>query len=105
MIETETKIVTTMCERESVVKASCDFCLKELPIEREVYSDCKMDSMRLGNHVSLTISHRDWGNDSVDSIEYFEFCSVKCCLDWIAKNNSKLHSRTREFNIECHGVY
>ena len=105
MVETETKIVTTKRERESVVRACCDFCLKELPVKKEVYSDCEMDSMRLGNHVSLMTSHHDWGNDSVDSIERFEFCSVRCCLDWIAKNEQKLHRRTREFDIECHGVY
>lgn len=105
MIEKETKIVTTQKEEESVVRAACDFCSKELPIEKVTYWNCEKDSMRLGKHVSLMTSHRDWGNDSVDSLDHFQFCSMKCCLDWIAKNESKLYSHTREFEIECHGVY
>ena len=31
-----------------------------------------------GAYWELTTGHNDWGNDSVDSIEYFDICSDAC---------------------------
>lgn len=66
-------------EEKEVVKKSlekvttgrrCDFCNKEiLPVDGKKY-----------NYFYITTSHSDWGNDSIDSIEYFDACSVECAL-------------------------
>ena len=33
----------------------------------------------IGDYWELTTGHHDWGNDSIDSIEYFDLCSKECC--------------------------
>lgn len=105
MIKTEKKLVTIQREEESITLASCDCCHKDLELVNERYSDCEKDSKVIHRYVSLTTSHHDWGNDSVDSIESHEFCSMKCCLKWITEHEKELKSNTREFNIECDGTY
>ena len=48
----------------------CDFCGKAiLPVDGEKY-----------DYFYITTSHCDWGNDSIDSFNYFDACSVKCAL-------------------------
>lgn len=89
MIKTEKKIVTSQREEESVVEAYCDFCEKPLKLTNEDYSNCQKDSKVVGKCVNLTTSHRDWGNDSVDSIKDYQFCSIKCCLDWIIAHKKR----------------
>jgi hypothetical protein len=105
LIKIETKIITSQKEEESKVAAMCDFCSKELELTDEVYYKFKKDSKIIKRYVGLTTSHNDWGNDSEDSVETYQFCCIKCCLDWILSHEKALNTDTREFNIVCQGVY
>lgn len=105
MIKTERKTITTKREEESITEASCDYCLKQLDLVKEQYYNCEKDSIVIDKYIELTTSHSDWGNDSVDSIECYQFCCVECCLEWIKKNKKELESHTRRFNIECNDTY
>ncbi len=105
MIETEIRTATFTKEEESVIEAQCDCCKKQLPIEEKTYYRYKIDSKTVGDHVSLVSSHGDWCVDSGDSVERFQFCSMKCCLDWMVQNKEDLRSHTRSFEIDCHGTY
>lgn len=52
------KIIIT----EKLVGIKCDICGKEIT----------------GKFWRLTTHHNDWGNDSIDSYEYFDLCSREC---------------------------
>ncbi len=105
MIKTKTKLITIQREEESIVSVYCDNCNKSLELINESYANCKKDSKVLNRYVKLTASHHDWGNDSVDSIKTYQFCSIKCCLEWIIAHEKELNTPTREFEIECNGTY
>ena len=48
----------------------CDYCNKEiLPVDGKRY-----------DYFYITTSHCDWGNDSVDSYEHYDACSIGCAL-------------------------
>jgi len=61
--------VTTIEKR--CIGTSCDTCGKEIsmPEQPENYG---------WHYYHVMTSHSDWGNDSVDSIEYHDFCSYDC---------------------------
>lgn len=105
MIKTENKTVTTKREQPVIVEATCDQCIKQLKLENEKFMNSESDSTVIKNYVSLYTSHGDWGNDSHESGEHHEFCSVSCCLKWISENENDLKSGTRQFDIECEGTY
>lgn len=44
----------------------CDICKKEIEKGKEYWE--------------ATTGHHDWGNDSCDSIEYFDICSDICLM-------------------------
>ena len=52
---------------------SCDVCGKLIEKRTEnkiIYC--------IGSYWELCTGHHDWGNDSIDSIEYFDLCSKEC---------------------------
>lgn len=60
--EVKTHTVTErICVKETI---HCDIC-------KSIIDDN-------GAYWRLTTGHHDWGNDSVDSIEYFDICSEAC---------------------------
>ena len=70
MRKTEEKEVVKKTIETVTTGRICDFCGKAiLPIEGKRY-----------DYYYITTSHCDWGNDSVDSFEYFDTCSVECAL-------------------------
>ena len=59
----------------------------EVITDGQIICDCcekiivQKSTLELGKHYGwfhLCTGHRDWGNDSVDSIEYFDLCSREC---------------------------
>jgi hypothetical protein len=64
---TETGIVCDKCEKE--------YKYKETGIYREHKNEKKF--------YEVTIGHRDWGNDSCDSIEYLDFCCYDCLQNFL----------------------
>jgi len=81
----ELKIKTIVREVEHVKAIKCDVCSKECT----------------GRYWVLNTYHNDWGNDSIDSHEYYDLCSKECI-------NTKLdeyiqeckHSITYHFELE-----
>lgn len=70
MRKTEEKEVVTKSIKKVTVGRICDFCNKAiLPVVGERY-----------DYFFITTSHCDWGNDSVESTEYYDACSVECVL-------------------------
>ena len=62
VIITETKTETITHEVKTVKALKCDICGKEFT----------------GKYWALFIYHHDWGNDSIESYEYYDFCSENC---------------------------
>jgi hypothetical protein len=84
--ETRTHTVT----EEVLVKETmyCDVCGKEIEAKNPYWN--------------LTTHHHDWGNDSIDSYEYFDICSADCLrkkFDEYLKN-SGTGNNTMCFDVE-----
>ena len=71
VIITETKTETVTHEVKTVKALKCDVCGKEITAKDDI-------RIRGIKYWELTTQHNDWGNDSVDSIEYFDLCSENC---------------------------
>ena len=92
MRRTEKKEVVRKELEEVTTGRFCDFCNKEiLPVDGETY-----------DYFYITTSHRDWGNDSVDSFEHFDACSVECALGLTEKYLKSTNGfiNTGEIDIE-----
>lgn len=80
--ETVTKTVT----EKILLSTRCDVCGHEIPKGTKYWR--------------LTTSHGDWGNDSCESFEHFDLCSLGCIQ---TKLNHYLHecegSYTQEFDL------
>jgi hypothetical protein len=66
--EYETK--THMVTEQVLIKETrcCDVCGKEIKSENSFKKP----------YWSLTTHHNDWGNDSIESYEYYDVCSKDC---------------------------
>jgi hypothetical protein len=53
--------------REFVKEIHCDTCKKEITKEMKLYFE-------------VSTSHALWGNDSIDSIQDYDFCSYECLV-------------------------
>lgn len=101
-IQIENKKVVYEEYKEVPVSATCDVCNKELsPVYYSFYgqNDRKEDAY---NFYQITTSHNDWGNDSIDSYEYFIACCPDCALKFMEKylkENFKL-GNTKHIEIE-----
>lgn len=58
----EHKHLEKIIRTETVAAVKCDICGKEIT----------------GKFWHLTTHHNDWGNDSIDSYEYYDLCSREC---------------------------
>ena len=93
MIKTEVKEVIVKKEKEIAI--ICDKCGKLIANEQEMDSDRRKG----GYYYHVTTSHGDWGNDSHESLEWNDFCSTECMLDFFNKYiESK--SDTLQFEFE-----
>lgn len=79
----EYKEVTT--KKEITVAIKCNVCGKAID----------------GKFWTLATSHRDWGNDSIESFEYFDLCSHKCIQEKLKEYYYECEvSCTQEFDLE-----
>lgn len=72
-----TKVFETGC--------TCDICKKEIK-ENSVY-------------IRVNTGHREWGNDSIDSIQWYDICSTEC-LDKLYQQFKEKHYNTSYFAAE-----
>lgn len=54
-----------------------------------------------GPYWEVTRHHGDWGNDSIDSYEYWDCCSKKCVCDRFERY---MHDSENGFNTQCFSV-
>ena len=66
------KVVTI----KEVTGVRCDICGKVIPVGKGRYDKCKYYDVMTG--------HRDWGNDSCDSIEHHDVCP-ECLIKVVSK--------------------
>lgn len=79
------KIIEKTIRSEKLVGIMCDICGKEIT----------------GKFWQLTTHHHDWGNDSIDSYEYFDLCSRECINKALDKYiNACKMSNTQCFELE-----
>ena len=73
--------------KEKLDKVICDTCEKEIVIGTAYYEVCT--------------SHDGWGNDSVDSLEYFDFCKMSCLAEHMSNyfTGNKSYDHVR-YNID-----
>lgn len=89
---------------KEVVKS--DYCIKEVIVKKELY--CDICGKLINSHdyenkeynppvgyYELTTGNNDWGNDSIDSIEQKDICSLEC----LTKEFNEYARRTD--NIHC----
>lgn len=74
---------------------------EEVMVSQKRYCDVCGAEIK-GPHWSITTGHNDWGNDSCDSVEYYDACSRSCFNklidDYINKTDDRLTSQY--FEIE-----
>ena len=87
--------------REVVVGKKCDVCFKDIPPTSRKFPRVSHP------YFGITTHHSDWGNDSVDSFEYFHACSPACALklatEYLNEDFDGHHSR--EIEIKHHGAW
>ena len=86
---------------EVVVGKKCDVCFKDIPPTSREFPRTSHP------YFDITTHHHDWGNDSVDSFEYFHACSPKCALKFVDEylNDDFEGHHSREIEIEHHGAW
>ena len=73
----ETKEVTQTVLKAVITGRKCDICGSEIkPI--------KFPANQY-NYFVIHTCHSDWGNDSVDSHEYYDACSPECAIEFTDK--------------------
>jgi hypothetical protein len=60
---------------------------KQKVVKTIVCDECRKDINQLdtNHYYSVSTHHNKWGNDSVDSWNYFDFCSYKCLSENMEK--------------------
>lgn len=92
---TETREVKVPKKVEVGIK--CDNCEKIYKtIQREI---CRMDDNER-KFYRVTTGHHDWGNDSVDSVEHYDFCCYKCLHSFFEMYFLKNNSETAYMDVE-----
>lgn len=76
-------------------KVYCDCCNNHIA----TYSD-NDDKLQGIHSFRITTGHRDWGTDSVDSVETKVVCSNECLMKLLATYLIKEPSDSRYFDIE-----
>lgn len=90
---TESKEVTTV--KTIVIGKECDICGKPIePVTKGVPF-----AKKNGLYFTIRTGHRDWGNDSIDSIERRDACSAEC-VDRAMHEYYADSSRTSYIEIE-----
>lgn len=89
-----TRKVTKEVEEIIGTEIYCDVCHKKINDTKTTLSN---GYHPLKWYYEVTTGHNDWGNDSIDSIEHKDICSVEC----LNKEYDKYLERTNnKFNSE-----
>ena len=83
-ISEEKKIIKETVEKVTTGRI-CDCCKNKIIPKGEDWNG------KIYDFFLITTHHIDWGNDSVDSWDYYDACSVECALKMTEKY---LQSRT-----------
>lgn len=67
----ERKEVTKVVMDDVIVGRRCDICNKDIK---------KIHDNRNYNYFVIHTYHSDWGNDSIDSHEYYDACCPECVM-------------------------
>ena len=58
----------------------CDICKKQILGEEDYKTSFRT---KMSHFYEITTHHNDWGNDSVDSYEYFDACCEECLFKFL----------------------
>ena len=84
-IKTERKEVIKKSYDNVPVSGECDICGKTLmPVDKDKLPSHYKDR-DIYDYYRITTHHHDWGNDSIESYEYFDCCCIDCALKFIAR--------------------
>ena len=87
-----TKEVIKHSVEEVITGRKCDICGNDiLPVNGNTY-----------NYFYIVTNHFDWGNDSIDSFEYFDACSPACVLKFVKESIEDAYDEylnTREIKV------
>ena len=70
---------------------------------RTVCDGCKKEIDKKVGYFRVCTSHNDWGNDSIDSYEHYDFCCPACLFKFAEPYVSESYNNrfnTREIDIE-----
>lgn len=100
------KTVTYTDEITLYSKRVCDKCGKVLEYRynhKELVNISK-EHMKV-EYYEVTTGHHDWGNDSIDSVEYHDYCPT-CVLqaidEYYETTNGEINTNYIEINHECY---
>ncbi len=79
MKEYKDKKITEINRVEVGIK--CDNCKKIIKNE----NDYKRTYLQQKHYYEVTTHHHGWGNDSIESYEYYDFCNEKCLFEFLKK--------------------
>lgn len=75
-----------MVKKRVVAFYNCDNCKKSVKSEEDIKS--------------FHGGHQEWGNDSIESYEYFDVCSMKCYLDIIKRELDEYADQYPSYQID-----
>ena len=82
-------------------KIICDYCRKV------ILQKSMINTLEYGNSYKwfhMITGHRDWGNDSIDSMETFDLCSRECLMNKMNEIMDEYNdSYTDYYDIEARG--
>ena len=105
MIKSESEVITVREEKKVRRIITCDVCGKEIENRKVLYDDPtgKHNGVYLEGKSSfrfhVSTGHHDWGNDSYESIEEKDVCSVEC-LNVLFEDYIKNGSDTQYFYFD-----
>jgi hypothetical protein len=73
-----TKVKEVKVTQNTFVATKCDICGKGTPDEND------------NSFYNLEHHHSAWGNDSIDSFEYFDVCSFNCYMKQLKRSVKEL---------------
>lgn len=81
---------------EKIFKITCDKCGKIIPRKKAG------DFITPGNprYYEIITKHNNWGNDSHESIEYYQYCSSECFIPFVEEYFNKKNSGAIDMEIE-----
>lgn len=86
------KEVERIVKDEELISTNCDICKKEI-------TDVTIKESEEGCYYNVCTHHSDWGNDSCESLKYFDFCSLNCLIQHML-NYFKKANGSEEYDIE-----